>query len=140
MIAIIFFVQMTLLYSPNCSCEPPTPLDSVQYNSYDFILKGKVVNVVKDLFEQRVSIEVDKIYKGERKRSVVLIKTAASESECGIYFKKGQTWLVYAYGTRELMTNLCNRTIQLSSGGSSSVADGEADLKYLEAILRSNGS
>ena len=72
-----------------------------------------------DIMSKSVLFEVTNIWKGVE-QSQIIITTGTSDGDCGINFKEGQEYLVYAnestmYGAKSLVSVICDRTNELSS-------------------------
>ena len=113
-----------------CRCLPP-PTSNFGLQKSDVVFVGKATNVemiaadgwlygaLKQAmgsryyeFETvRVTLDVKTPIKAADE-SPVIIETSASTELCGIPFKEGQEYLVYAYNTPEgeLKTDMCTRT------------------------------
>jgi hypothetical protein len=110
-----------------CSCTPPPPPKEALAQSAA-VFAGKVTAVEKaGEFEIAVTLEVSQTWKGVKARKVTLY-TANNGAICGVGFKEGATYLVYAHQQKRgdvdvLATNLCTRTTSLEAAA--------ADLKDL---------
>lgn len=93
-----------------CSCvPPPSPLKALKEASAVFV--GKVVGRVVDEnnHEQRVTLDVQRIYKGITQRRVE-VSSILHGSICGFPFVMQKRYLVYAAGDEALSTGICTRT------------------------------
>ena len=110
----VFLFLFTLLVQnhPNyCSCIPLGPLDDKQYNEYNLIAKGKIVNVIVNNSERIIYLEVETYYKGKQTQANIEIGTPSQEGVCGILPKVGENWLMFAYADeKNYKTSLCTRT------------------------------
>lgn len=73
------------------------------------------------------TIRVSKIWKGAS-CDTLIIHTVRSEVSCGVEFRKGQEYLIYASGSKDhLTTDLCSRTKRVDQA--------EMDLSILKQFL-----
>ena len=98
-----------------CTCIKPR-LATAQESSADAIFTGTVTEVERvpawpNL--KNVTFAVDTTWKGTDSYSVTLI-TAWADDSCGIPFRVGESWLVYAVvnGDSNLSTGTCTRTMR----------------------------
>jgi hypothetical protein len=95
-----------------CSClRPPEPWEARAEAAAVFT--GTVTRVVEEDYRLRVTFRVDNNWKG-RASEQVFVSTASSTSACGIPFREGREYIVYAdmHGN-DLSTNMCTRTAPL---------------------------
>lgn len=99
-----------------CSCvSPAPPKESLEKSTAVF--SGKVVDiytplgfVVSSADSVKITFEVSKVWKGPS-YELLVVKTARDGASCGYSFKKGEEYIVYAYGEEsELQTGICSRT------------------------------
>ena len=60
----------------------------------------KGADLVRNVYDHMIlecQIRVDHVYKGPLPSSTVLIQTSSSESSCGVDFRPGQRYIVYAF-------------------------------------------
>ena len=111
---ILFFISDEKNF---CSCIPLGPIDEKQYNEYDFIARGKIVNIKETRFQRLISFQVDTIYRGKDSRTIVEIISPKGSGECGIFPEKGENWLMFTYtSSTSYKTYLCTRTKSMKSG------------------------
>lgn len=92
-----------------CSCVMP-PGPEAARDASDAVFSGKVTRVVPGGRMLKVTLQVDRSWKGASCGEVTL-ETAADGATCGFGFEEGKTYLVYAAGEEGgLTTNLCTRT------------------------------
>ena len=99
-----------------CSCIFIKKIDFNQFNYYQLIFKGTVLSVSKnqDEWKKIVRVVVNKSYKGQRQHDTLTIRTGFDGASCGLHFEPGQTWLIYAYNQKGVLsTGLCTRSKQL---------------------------
>jgi hypothetical protein len=100
-----------------CSCVGETdPKTAVRQSNAVF--SGRAVdervltpnNPDPELREREITFEVTSIWKGDLRRRV-RVRTAIDNAMCGYDFRRGITYLVYAWSERGgLRTNNCSRT------------------------------
>jgi hypothetical protein len=111
-----------------CTCLPSKgPGEDLKLASAVF--SGKVIEIrrhkVGDIFSRAEAVlRVERVWKGGEATTVSLF-SASHSATCGYHFKKGRTYLVYAYKDAEgrLSTGICSRTRRLK--------DGTGDIKML---------
>jgi len=133
---IYFIVVFTLIsyVAFSCSCIVPDEIDENQYNSYDLILKGKIINITKNKQGTFLTIKVDKYYKGDLQKNIVKVNTPNTEGLCGLYVNVGETWLIFAYNFKSLFkSDQCTRSKRLSNKPLPSQSQLiKAELEFLE--------
>jgi hypothetical protein len=131
-----------------CSCIGPIPACQRVWLS-DAVFVGRVLNItdVEDqqeprrpfLDSRRVTLEVLEQFHGSRLlvpggASTVDVFTGRGGADCGIEFKKGESYLVFANASKGepslLQTGLCSNTREL--------ARAQEDLPYLRALATSS--
>lgn len=100
-----------------CSCvKPGDPREELEKSTAVF--SGKVLDVNRDSvgYAYKVSFDVEKIWKGVSRKTVV-ISTGLGGGDCGFEFTEGEIYIVYAYGNdvEFLSTGICSRTHLLTS-------------------------
>jgi hypothetical protein len=101
-----------------CSCAPPPP-PKLAMEASSAVFSGKVVSIeTEGEFEKAVTLEVGDVWKGVEAKKVT-IYTAKDGAACGVDFKEGTKYLVYATllkrgDSKGLSTNLCSRTKPLA--------------------------
>lgn len=91
-----------------CSCIPPgSPTEELAKSTAVF--SGKVLNISRDGYADKVTFDVEKIWKGVSEKNVI-VATATEGAMCGFGFRKNEKYIVYASGENPLSTNLCSRT------------------------------
>lgn len=124
---IITLFLINLSFANACSCAlPAPPKESLEHSTAVFA--GKVVDidvpsgrVVGPLIEVssadpvKVTFDVSKVWKGPKYKTLSLT-TARDGVSCGYSFKKGEEYVVYAYGEAEkLSAGICSRTKVLAN-------------------------
>lgn len=97
-----------------CSCMPPGDLDIKEFNQTEAIFIGTVTKVRIDsmAYQRFATFKVTERIKLAPRTKTITIRTALNGATCGIGFREGQTWVVYAGKTSDgtYITGLCNRT------------------------------
>ena len=94
-----------------CSCMPNGEIDAKQYHSYDLIIRGEIVKIDSQQYDNLVTVKIKKTFKGETAEKTVVIKTPSSSAACGIHFLEGEQYLIYATQRKEQYSSiLCSRT------------------------------
>jgi len=128
-----------------CKCAtPPQPMNALKKASAVF--SGKVVKIEIDNKTRmnRVSVEVEHVWKGIEKRKVV-VQTFVSGKSCGFVFKKDESYLIYCFSSDPLTTNNCMRTkllaktgIEIKELGEGKKVEGKNDSKLKKIGLLDN--
>lgn len=119
----IFLICSLLLFSfitsvNACSCAEPLSVEE-SLEQAAAVFSGKVIRVKEKkqehgFYGKSVLFEVNEIWKGVE-HSQIMIETGSGDADCGIHFKEGVEYLVYAYEDEsKLKTYLCTRTKELS--------------------------
>lgn len=106
-----------------CSCVQ-LPNVEEELERSNAVFSGKVIDVrekrsLTGNVSKLVLFEVTSTWKGVQ-QSQIMITTGLDSGDCGIDFKGGKEYLVYAsestmYGAKSLVSIICDRTNQLSS-------------------------
>lgn len=127
-ILVYIFIGMLIIGSfPSvtkaCSCAEPPSVESELERS-KAVFSGKVLDIrekrsLNGYTMKSVLFEVINTWKGIR-QSQMIITTGQGGGDCGFDFKEGKEYLVYAkkssmYGTKSLVSIICDRTNELSS-------------------------
>jgi MYXO-CTERM domain-containing protein len=101
-----------------CTCAPPPPtLEAVAEASAVF--QGSVVDITPPSTpagEMVARISVERVWKRSRTESVVEVHTPANSAACGLSFKPGSRWLIYADEIEgNLRAVLCSRSKPLDA-------------------------
>lgn len=139
--SILFIVQPQSSYA--CSCAQISSVEDALHMK-TAVFSGKVVKVnenekgkkvISSADPVEITLEVDRVWKGEVGRSQI-VYTAIGEESCGFTFQMGNEYVVYAHsktsnGNEQLETHLCDRTGLLAAASD--------DLEILgEGMLPSN--
>ena len=116
---VIGFVVMNSASALACSCaQPLSPLESLKQATAVF--SGRVTNITEtsepSFLRKRITIAIDKKWKGIPWINEVKVSTAGNGAACGVHFVQGESYLIYSFlnGEGILTTNLCSRTKPLS--------------------------
>jgi hypothetical protein len=77
------------------------------------VFAGRVREVTPSGREKKVVFEVETAWKGVSK-SIAVVSTPSEGGVCGNNFVLNEKYLVYAFGTSDLETDICTRTGRLS--------------------------
>lgn len=122
-----------------CSCMSRRPVCDA-FGGADAVFVGKVVGAAEQKTETeddgtKITYDVGSIYfaveeafSGVKAGTRVTIRSGTGGADCGYWFKRGERYLVYAYGDAKkgLHTNVCTRT--------STLAAAAADLPFLRSL------
>lgn len=124
---VIMFLAVTLGVSIRvhaCTCAELTVAQ--QRDNASAIFRGKVISKVKsDAVEKngvKVTLGVDTVWKGRDVKEIVVYTGATEDlypflSLCATPFVIGEEYLVFAYGSEHLATDVCAGTTALSNAG-----------------------
>lgn len=150
---LFFLVTSLLLLKANpayaCRCLPRTPQQS--FTSSQAVFVGRAIAVVNSSSvegqpssrrtpsrlsqEVRITFEVSKVWKGEKKRQIVVM-TSSSSASCGYSFQQGEEYLVYAASQgSKLTTGLCSGTKSLSMAQADLAVLGEGNPPVMESSI-----
>ncbi|MEM7222606.1 MAG: hypothetical protein AAF495_06485 [Pseudomonadota bacterium] len=118
-----------------CRCLPfESTLNA--YEEADRVFSGEVLEVASpeaDHFYVRVVLDERRAWKGGDADGEVVILTTSSPAACGVTFRHGVIYLIFAYDEGEyLTTNTCSGTVPL--------ADGLKEAKDLDEIVAGQGT
>ncbi|HYE17437.1 MAG TPA: hypothetical protein VEA69_03275 [Tepidisphaeraceae bacterium] len=105
-------------------CAPPPP-PAEAMGKCDAVFLGKVTAVERGDRSIRVTIAVEKSWKGDAKAELV-VSTGMDGGDCGYGFQQGKSYVVYAYARdKGLSTGTCSRTCHVDEAGEDLKALGE---------------
>lgn len=118
-----------------CSCMKLYAQMSVRdYNAMPYIFSGTVKEVTINYQEitnkqKKVLFEIDEVFKGEIKDSVITFYTSISDASCGLMVGQNESWFIWAYvSDNVIMTDLCTNSTRKRN-----VTDKELNLlRYLQ--------
>lgn len=125
-----------------CSCEYYKSMDLRQYNGYGLIYKGKVISVIekREEWEKIVKFSIKKLYKGQTERDTVTLTTGLDGASCGLNFKEGQIWVIFASASKgNYYTGLCSRS-KLLNGNPARQLKFIADKKFVNRYCSYSGT
>jgi hypothetical protein len=121
-----------------CSCAGPRDVPST-VASAQAVFTGRVVSVRNRTVQtpngprprRAVTLRVDRAWKGVESRTVVVL-TGQGGGDCGFPFRRGDSYLVYAYGApgEVLAAGMCGRTAELSRAAADLRALGEPSRRW----------
>jgi MYXO-CTERM domain-containing protein len=130
--ALLAFVVLSARDASACSCiQPPSP--AVALENSDAVFTARIERVATKGYEKQVVMRVERTWKGSKAGASVTVLTGMGGGDCGVPFKAGTTWLVYA-GQHEgtLRASICSRTALL--------ADAKEDIPALTEAARGGSS
>ncbi|MBP2241515.1 hypothetical protein J2Z40_002078 [Cytobacillus eiseniae] len=152
---LFIFIGMILIsasptYTSACSCaELPSVEEELERSKAVF--SGKVVSVREKGYgkghaPKSVLFEVSNTWKGVQ-QSQIIITTGLGGGDCGIDFKVGEEYLVYAnestmYGKSSLVSIICDRTnkISLLQEDLAILGDGQPPMEQVDLSREHSGS
>ncbi|MCJ7840016.1 hypothetical protein MUB24_03640 [Lederbergia sp. NSJ-179] len=152
MILFAFFNILFIQFSPApvqaCSCAELPGVEE-EFDRSKAVFSGKVLEVREKTdssgyMYKSILFQVIKTWKGI-KESQVIITTGIGGGDCGIDFKEGQEYLVYAdetdtYEAKTLSTVICDRTNKIHSSQEDLEILGEGQPPTAEIDLTNKGS
>ena len=129
-----------------CSCAD-LPSVEEEFERSKAVFSGKVVSVTeKRNLSKSVLFEVTNTWKGVE-QSQIIITTGQGGGDCGIAFKEGQEYLVYAtestmYGKKSLVSIICDRTNLLNSlkEDLKILGEGQPPIEKVDLISKQQGT
>ena len=124
---ILIFLISSIGYC--CSCIDLTGKPVLEHiNWTEQIFEGTIINID---FGNEIDITAEFVItrkiKGVDSLDKIKIKTSKSGPMCGIYFKKGQKWLVFSNSNR---TGLCDGNIELGNNTLKEFSDSKAPYQH----------
>jgi hypothetical protein len=116
-IILLSFFLISSIVSFSCTCRKLEEIAQDEIEKIGEAFIGKIKSVSKNDSNQTISatFEVTKYLKGKKFNTEITVTTSNSEATCGLIFKDGQKWYVYAvYNENELHASLCGRSVQLT--------------------------
>jgi hypothetical protein len=134
---ILFSLMLISSVTYSCSCIPLGKMDEKQYNRYDLIIKGKIIQLEEKGFTRIIYIKVDTYFKGKLDTTTIQVASPNQSGMCGIFPKIGEEWLVFGYKEGNgFTTSLCTRSKSLNPDKwNFKKNEIEDDLKFLEGKL-----
>jgi hypothetical protein len=115
---IAFLLATVLTTSPTvshaCKCVEPQTVKK-ELESSEAVFSGKIIDIRTEKNNRNIIFEVEETWKGVSQTQIIL---KDEWSSCSLDFFEGESYLVYAYDFQgELITNICDRTKDLSGAG-----------------------
>ena len=109
---IIFFLTSSIGYC--CSCVDLTGRPVLELiNSHEQIFEGIITEIdSENEFYLTAEFVIKRKIKGVESLSKIKVKTLKSGAMCGVYFEKGQKWLIFSNYNQ---TGLCDGNIKLDN-------------------------
>ncbi len=100
----------------SCSCGAVGQLSLEEYNNLDVLFIGTISDVMDTSGRRMAVFQVDTSIKGDTNK-VKYIFTNRWSASCGLYFKPGQKWIIYAniYSQGILEASYCSRSRLIKS-------------------------
>lgn len=133
-----------------CECAE-LPSVEAEFENSKAVFSGKVIDIrekgsLKGYRSKSVLFEVKNTWKGVT-QSQIIITTGQGGGDCGIDFKEGEEYLVYAndstmYGKKTLVSIICDRTNDLKSSQEDLeiLGEGRAPTETIDFRDKQNGS
>ena len=118
-----------------CSCSLETGNKSIKekvkeaHKDSTAVFVGEVIDIIQkpDVYSVEVKFKIEKSWDNKSLKEVTIF-TGRGGGDCGYKFEVGKKYLVYAYGNKELATNICTRT---------SPAESNEDIAFLNKTKKS---
>ena len=96
-----------------CSClRPEGPQEELA--KFAAVFEGRVASIARDDARIRVTLEVQRAWKGLDTPTIV-VTTAENSAACGFNFAEGESYLLYADEVEgELMVSICSRSREIA--------------------------
>ncbi|MCX7570956.1 hypothetical protein OS242_13485 [Tumebacillus sp. DT12] len=117
-----------------CSCVGFTTLEAKDVS--DAVFRGTVTEIKKPWMSKgtgdlaKITLQVEEVWKGAAVQEIV-VSSALSEASCGVEFREGESYLVFAKNDGgRLTTSICNETkkLSLASQALKDLGSGQTDL------------
>lgn len=112
LIQALFFVLIFhgLYAQDNCNCNEREISFSKEYvNSNQLIFRGKTISITKGTDYDKVSFEIDKLFKGIASKKIDIYFD--NKNVCALKFNVGEDWLIYAnYKSAKAVVVYCSRS------------------------------
>lgn len=125
-----------------CSCIAERPVCEA-FGGADAVFVGKVIGSkqqrktnydgVDETWDVgEIYFEIEEAFSGVKKGDRVTIHSGTGGGDCGYWFKRGKTYLIYGFGDdkKGFSTNICSRTREISGAGE--------DLEFLHNLPPKN--
>lgn len=129
----LFLFSLVLTLSPGsvervlaCSCASERPVCEA-FGASNAVFVGKVIGAkqrkttnydgVQETWDVgEIYFQVEEAFHGVKKGTRVTISSGTGGGDCGYWFKRGKTYLIYGYGDAKkgFGTNICTRTREIS--------------------------
>lgn len=117
-----------------CSCAGLTTQEAKDFS--DEVFRGTVTEIKKPWMSKgtgdlaKITLQVEEVWKGSAVQEIV-VSSALSEASCGVEFREGESYLVFAKSDGgRLTTTICNETkkLSLASQNLKDLGPGQTDL------------
>ncbi|TNE78726.1 MAG: hypothetical protein EP332_13180 [Bacteroidetes bacterium] len=126
--ALLSWFSASSAYS--CYCGAVGQLSLEEYNNLDVLFIGTISDVVDTSGHWMAVFQVDTAIKGDTNKQI-LVYSGRSGAACGLYFKPGQKWIIYAniYTQGIIEASYCSRSMLIKSDSAEQSLTKEA-IKY----------
>lgn len=117
-----------------CSCAGLTTQEAKDFS--DAVFRGTVTEIKKPWMSKgtgdlaKITLQVEEVWKGSAVQEIV-VSSALSEASCGVEFREGESYLVFAKSDGgRLTTTICNETkkVSIASQALKDLGPGQTDL------------
>lgn len=125
-----------------CSCRPPLPMTDVEFFNADLVFIGKIthVNADEEAYRRTATFEIINPLKAIEDMAEVDIITAYQSATCGLSFKEGDLWYIWASDEGEnFSSSICTRSLRLQEDGTSSAGRFQEDMLAIENFKSQTG-
>ena len=102
----------SLSLTSTVKCAKRAVSASEELKAANSVFSGRAIKVSEEVARRVAEFDVERVWKGARSRR---ISVRTGTHLYGSRFKEGETYLVYAFGEKDLSTSSCSRTKPLRS-------------------------
>jgi len=126
-----------------CSCRPPLPMTETEFFNADLVFIGKItyVNADEEAYRRTATFEILSPLKVVGAMKEVEIITAYESATCGLSFKEGDLWYIWADNEgKAYSSNSCSRSLRLKEDGTSQVERFNQDMLAINTFKSQTGN
>lgn len=126
-----------------CSCRPPLSMTDVEFFNADLVFIGKIthVNADEEAYRRTATFEILNPLKVAIDVKEVKIITAYESATCGLSFREGDMWYIWASDEGEnFSSSICTRSLRLEEDGTSPIARFQEDMLAIDNFKSQTGT
>jgi len=141
-ILLCVFTCVSIAQVVACSCRPPLPMTDVEFFNADLVFIGKITHVDADeeAYRRTATFEIINPLKVTIDIKEVKIITAYQSATCGLSFREGDMWYIWAGDEGEhFSSSICTRSLRLKDDGTTGIPRFEEDMLAIEKFKSQTG-